>query len=159
MRQAVGLGQCKKERGPEGPLLMLHRGHFKVRCCVAQLLDRREPADILNSTCARAGCYYRVFKPDVELDLIVDELLEIDARDDVFVCSVELSAGVAEHDGNVAEEEVLLVLALTVKHEGDGDVAVIRVVFVLNVLEVGEDAIVLTLCDFACKSVVHEVSE
>ena len=138
---------------------MLHRGHFKVRCCVAQLLDRREPADILNSTCARAGCYYRVLKPDVELYLIVDELLEVDARDDVFVCSVELSAGVAEHDGNVTQEEVLLVLALTVKLEGDGDVAVIRVVFVLNVLEVGEDAIVLTLGDFACKSVVHKFSE
>ena len=138
---------------------MLHWGHFKVRCCVSQLLDRREPADILNSTCARAGCYYRVLKPDVELYLIVDELLEVDARDDVFVCSVELSASVAEHDGNVAQEEVLLVLALTVELEGDGDVAVIRVVFIFYVLEVGEDAIVLTLGDFACKSVVHKFSE
>ena len=138
---------------------MLHRGHFKVRCCVSQLLNRREPADILNSTCARAGCYYRVFKPDVELYLIVDEFLEIYTRNDVLVCSVELSTGMAEHDGYVAEEEVLLVLALTVELEGDGDVAVIRVVFVLNVLEVGDDAIVLTLGDFACKSVVHEFSE
>ena len=138
---------------------MLHRGHFKVRCCVSQFLNRREPADILNSTCARAGCYYRVLKPDVELDLIVDEFLEVDARDDVFVCSVELSAGVAEHDGNVTQEEVLLVLALTVELEGDGDVAVIRVVFIFYILEVGEDAIVLTLGDFACKSVVHKFSE
>ena len=138
---------------------MLHRGHFKVRCCVAQLLDRREPADILNSTCARAGCYYRVLKPDVELYLIVDELLEVYARNDVLVCSVELSASVAEHDGDVAQEEVLLVLALAVELEGDGDIAVVRVVFVLNVLEVGEDAIVLTLGDFACECVVHKFSE
>ena len=138
---------------------MLHRGHFKVRCCIAQLLDRREPADILNSTCARAGCYYRVLKPDVELDLIVDELLEVDARNDVFVCSVELSASVAEHDGNVTEEEVFLVLALTVELEGDGDVAVVRVVFVFNVLEVGDDAIVLTFGDLTGECVVHEFSE
>ena len=138
---------------------MLHRGHFKVRCCVSQLLDRGEPADILNSTCARAGCYYRVLKPDVELNLVVDELFEVDARNDVFVCSVELSASVAEHDGNVTQEEVLLVLALTVKYEGDGDVAVVRVVFVFYILEVGEDAIVLTLGDFACKGVVHKFSE
>ena len=138
---------------------MLHRGHFKVRCCVVQLLYRREPADILNSTCARAGCYYRVLKPDVELDFIVDELLEVYTRNDVFVCSVELSAGVAEHDGNITQEEVLLVLALTVKYEGDGDVAVVRVVFIFYILEVGDDAIVLTLGDFACKSVVHKFSE
>lgn len=138
---------------------MLHRGHFKVRCCVFYLLDRREPADILNSTCARAGCYYRVLKPDVELDLIVDELLEVDARNDVFVCSVELSASVAEHDGNVTQEEVLLVFSFSVEHEGDGDVAVVGVALVLDVLEVGEYAIVLTLGDFACKSVVHEFSE
>ena len=138
---------------------MLHRGHFKVRCCIAQLLDRREPADILNSTCARAGCYYGVLKPDVELDLIVDELLEVDARNDVFVCSVELSASVAEHDGNVAEEEVLLVFSFSVEHEGDGDVAVIRVVFVLNVLEVSEDAIVLSFGYLTGECVVHEFSE
>lgn len=108
---------------------------------------------------AGAGCNGGILKPDVKLGLVVDELLKVNARNDVFVCASELAAGVAEEYGHIAQEEVALVVSLAVNQEGDEDVGVVGVGLVLNILEVLYDGGVLTLADLACEGVVHEVSE
>ena len=83
---------AQKKKSPRRGSL-LHGRQLKVRGLICLCSYRRKPGNILDALGAGAGCNGRVFKPDIKLGLVVDELFQVNARNDIFVCTSELTAG------------------------------------------------------------------
>ena len=96
--------------------------------------------------------------PAVKLGLVVDELLEEQARVNGLLLSVELTADVAEENGHVLLEEVVAGFAVLML-EGEREVIVGGVAIAVgDVLPCVEGDAVIAFDHFGLEGAVHEVS-